>query len=200
MQRNIRLAYVIKFLSSFNLWIAVWLLYYLLFTDFSGAAVVEVVWVGVIMILEVPTGAIADLIGRKKTMLIATAGTGFAFLAFASVNSFTTLLFSMVFFAIFDALHSGPIDAIIYDSLLALKREGEYKNIVANLKSIELIAMGFGAIFGAFLFGIDPRLPFVLNAAIYVIYFFLILFLEEPPIDSLKFPWKNYNFSFNSGC
>lgn len=167
-------------------------MYYLLFTDYAGAALVEVVWVSIIMILEVPTGAIADIIGRKKTMLIAATGTGFAFLAFASVNSFATLMLSMVLFAVFDALHSGPFDAIVYDSLLALKREGEYKKFVANLKSIELIAMAGGAISGAYLFGINPRLPFIANAIVYFSSLIFVFFLTEPKIDSIKFSLKNY--------
>ncbi|MCA9369104.1 MAG: hypothetical protein H6773_00375 [Pseudomonadales bacterium] len=47
-------------------WIAIWALFYLRFTDCAGFGLLEFTMIISFVITEIPTGAIADLFGKKK--------------------------------------------------------------------------------------------------------------------------------------
>ncbi|PIU73207.1 hypothetical protein COS78_03500 [Candidatus Shapirobacteria bacterium CG06_land_8_20_14_3_00_40_12] len=65
MDRNIRLAYVIGTLRNSWFWLGVWILFYLSITNYAGIGIVESTLFFTAIILEVPTGAIADMLGKR---------------------------------------------------------------------------------------------------------------------------------------
>ncbi|MEA3323337.1 MAG: MFS transporter, partial [Patescibacteria group bacterium] len=71
MKNNIHILYVLSFLNNAWFWLGVWVLYYLLFTNFTGIGFIEMVMIVTILLFEVPSGALADIIGKKKTLIIA---------------------------------------------------------------------------------------------------------------------------------
>lgn len=69
------------------------------------------------VLLEVPTGVIADVAGRKKTLLLSFVGYIISFLIFYYFSFFVPLLFAMFFFALGDAFRTGTHKAMIFDYL-----------------------------------------------------------------------------------
>ena len=106
-------------------------------------------------IMETPTGAIADLFGRKfsrilsRFFLIADAllcfyGTSFAHFALA-----------FMLCAIGWNLESGAGDALVYDSLVELGEEGNYMKVNGRIETTYQIAQAGGLAIGGLIAGIS---------------------------------------------
>lgn len=70
LQRNITVVYILTALSNAWFWIAIWVYFYLRVTDYAGIGLLETIMILTYFLGEIPTGAIADLLGKKKTMII----------------------------------------------------------------------------------------------------------------------------------
>ena len=81
------------------------------------------------LLCEIPTGAFADLYGRKKSVSMGL----FLYLMGILILTFSSTLFyfiiSSIVFGIGQAFLSGAWDALMFDSLKAIKREKEYLKI-----------------------------------------------------------------------
>lgn len=125
----------------------------ILFLDFGLSleqfAILNVAWAATIVLLEVPSGALADTIGRKNLLL----GTGIlmvveiSLLCFAPMGNpdllFTLFLVNRIISGTAEAAASGADEAIAYD---ALKREGNVndwgKVLEFQMRAQALVYMG----------------------------------------------------------
>ena len=78
-----------------------------------------------VQILEVPTGAIADLYGRRRSMVISFCAYIVSFAIFALSGVVWHLFAAMLFFAIGEAFRTGTHKAMILDWLRLQGREDE---------------------------------------------------------------------------
>jgi len=69
-KRNVLLSYLLAFSKTTWFWLGIWIFYYLRFTDYAGIGLIETVLIVTVTLAEIPTGAIADLIGKKKTLIL----------------------------------------------------------------------------------------------------------------------------------
>lgn len=100
-------------------------------------------------LLEVPTGAIADIWGRKQALLLAAAATLLGSLIYASYPALPVFLLAEICFAISFTLASGSDQALAYDSLLSSGQEKNSKQILTKLESAKLLGISLGALLGA---------------------------------------------------
>ena len=119
--RNIRLLFVYWFLRDFQLWIPVWIVFLTIERGFSLTQVTaaEGLYLIGVLILEVPTGAVADRYGRSKSMALGAAVLGVAVLNFAFTQSFAGLLASFLPLSVGSALLSGADMALLFDPVQA---------------------------------------------------------------------------------
>lgn len=68
-------------------------------------------------ILEIPTGIVADLYGRKKSMLFSMGSYIVSFLIFYFSYSFYLYILAMIFFSFGEAFRTGTHKAMIFDYL-----------------------------------------------------------------------------------
>jgi len=68
-------------------------------------------------ILEIPSGIIADALGRRKTLIVSFMFYILSFLIFYFSDSYVVLILAISFFAIGDAFRTGTNKAMIYDYL-----------------------------------------------------------------------------------
>ena len=88
----------------------------------------------VVLLTEVPSGYLADLLGRKNTLIVGAilAGIGQSFLLVA--DGFWTLAIFEFFLALSHSLISGADLALLYDTELALGRDEEdQRQVVGRL-------------------------------------------------------------------
>ncbi len=72
-----------------------------------------------INILEIPSGLLADTVGRRLTMVFALLSYILSFVIFYAVSSYFLLFFAMIAFAFGDAFRTGTHKAMIFDYLHA---------------------------------------------------------------------------------
>ena len=120
------------------------------------------IWAGTIFLLEVPSGALADTIGRKKLLLAAAVMMmlEMALLLFAPQNGGWTLLL-MVFAnrllsGASEASASGADQALAYDTLQEKGEEGQWDHVLATVMTFRSVAFFTAMILGALLY--DPSI------------------------------------------
>ncbi|MDZ7587101.1 MAG: MFS transporter, partial [Patescibacteria group bacterium] len=199
MTRNIYLAYFLAAMKHTWFFLGVWVLYYLKFTDYAGIGLIETVLIVTTSIGEIPTGAVADLLGKKKTLIIAFALEAIGGFLMAFAQNFHQLIFSVFTMCLGGAMYSGTLDALVFDSLKQDKQESKYDQIIANIATISLVTIALVSIIGGWLYSINPRLPFFANAAAYVFGIIASFFLIEPVIDTIKFSARNYFIQTKKG-
>jgi len=109
-----------------------------------------------LFILEVPTGAVADIWGRKYSLGLGTLVTAIGVLIYGSVPRFEFFLLGEFLFAMGVAFASGADEAFLYDSLKSSGLEKNSKKIFAKAHTFTLLGIMFGSVLGgiaAYFFG-----------------------------------------------
>ena len=68
--KNILISWLLVFQWELYFPIAIWMFYFLRYLDFREVALIGAASTIASSLLEIPTGAIADVIGRKKTLIL----------------------------------------------------------------------------------------------------------------------------------
>ncbi len=127
--------------------------------ELSDIGIVFGVYGLVIVLLEVPTGGLADAIGRKRTALIALLVTLASEVAVLFAFSLPMFLLFAVLSGVGRALISGAPEAWFIDSLQAADPEVEVQPALAQANTFELFALAAGTLLGGFLPTLFTTLP-----------------------------------------
>ena len=98
------------------------------------------------MSFEIPSGAIADVFGRKKTMVASQMMNVLASIVMIFSHSFVSISIAMIFSAFSYNLASGSREALAYDSLKSAGDEEDYEKFAANDMVIYDFAMSFATL------------------------------------------------------
>lgn len=197
--RNIPIVYFLVFSRHSFFWLGIWVLYYLKFTDYAGIGLLETLWILLIIIAEIPTGAIADLFGKKNTLLLAFALLAICNLWMAFTPNFVILILSCLIGGLGGAFYSGTIDALAYDSLKEKNLESRFDKVMANIGTYRLVAQAICGAIGGFLYAFQPSLPFIATGILQILAFIACLFIIEPKIDTEKFSLKTFLLQTKQG-
>lgn len=147
LKKQILSLYTHTFFASLRLTDAVWVAL-LAARGFSlwEIGLAESIYHIVSLTCEVPSGMLADLLGRRRTLL---CGEIIAILSnlpmLFSLNLFLVCL-GMGASALSATMLSGTEEALVYDSLKMLGREDEYLKINANMSQIGQLSGGVGSL------------------------------------------------------
>ncbi len=158
---NVKKNYFYAFLSNFNLTQGVWMLY-LAYRGLSlfEIGIMESIFHITSFTMEVPTGMIADLYGRKTSRVI---GRILAVVSTLIMLQSTNLVFfavSFIFSALSYNMESGAGDALIYDSLKVIGEENDYMKITGRREIFYQLASTGALLIGGYLATIDYLLVY----------------------------------------
>ncbi len=88
-----------------------------------------------IMLFEIPSGLVADVLGRKKTLIASFLVYILSFVTFYFSNHFGLMLVAMVLFALADAFRSGVHKAMIFQYLTRRGRAGQKTDYYGHTRS-----------------------------------------------------------------
>ncbi|MGF1489737.1 MAG: MFS transporter [Prochloraceae cyanobacterium] len=143
-----------------------------------------------ILLLEVPSGYLADLKGRKFC-LVAGSGiwiVGWLFYCFG--DSFAIFAVAEILSGIAGSLISGADTAIAYETLLLSNKESYYRSYQSRLVAIAGISEACCGLIGAAVAQINLSYPFYLQTVCLIIFFVITLTLIEPEVDRQIFKNK----------
>ena len=99
--------------------------------------------------MELPTGAIADVLGRRKAMMVSFGAYIAAFLVFATSASLPLLFVAMFLFAMGEAFRTGTHKAIIFDWLAQEGRTSEKTKIYGLTRSWSKLGSALSVVIAA---------------------------------------------------
>lgn len=104
-----------------------------------------------IVLLEVPTGGLADAIGRKVVTVIAYSCLTLASLVTLFAFSFPVFLLAFILNGVGRALASGALDAWFIDALQAVDPDIDLQPPLARAGTFTLLSLGVGTLCGSLL-------------------------------------------------
>jgi MFS family permease len=145
--------------------------------------------VGTMFLTEVPTGVVADRIGRKRSINIAFALQVVGEVIFIFSGSYWLFALAAVVGGLGFAFSSGAVEALVYDSLKAERREEEMSKamgfIAAAQRSANLIAFAIGGLLIIDLTQERFVLAIIVTASAVFIGWLISLTLHESPSAAL---------------
>lgn len=142
----------------------------------------EMVYALVIIVMEVPSGILADRVGRKAMLLAGAALCSMEFVLLLFAHSFWLFVLAVLLTGLGGAATSGALNALLYESLLAQGREGTFGRALGRIRAIDAAAAVLAALLGSYLAGrFGLLLPYQLACISCGVAVLLCLLLVEPP-------------------
>jgi MFS family permease len=132
-----------------------------------------------ITIMEVPTGAVGDLLGRKYSVMLGSLCMFVSTIFYAFGHNFFWFALAEITFSIGMCFKSGSDTALLYDTLKKLDRESDFKKIQGKGHALSLIAQIPGSILAGYAFEINEALPMIISGGFMLIALFIEFFFEE---------------------
>lgn len=117
--------------------------YALLFAD-TGLPLWQIsslfaLWSVTAVVLEVPSGAWADTVSRRRLLWIGPLLTAVGFALWVSVPSYGAFAAGFVLWGAGGALSSGALEALVYDELERLGAAGRYARVMGRARAARLL-------------------------------------------------------------
>ena len=145
-------------------------------------------WSSTTILLEVPSGALADYWSRRNLLVISPLIKSLCFASwFFADGNFYLYALGFLFWTIGSTMRSGTEEAFLYDSLVKFKRQKDYEKILGRKKVYLTLAIGVSSLLGGLI--ASYNLDLVLLASILPILlssFFAILLVDPPKQESTK--------------
>jgi MFS family permease len=130
LKENIKRNYIFTLIQNIDLTRGIWMIY---LADkgmsLTELGLLETIFHIASFLMEVPTGAVADIFGRKISRISGRVLSLISVIILLAVDSFLWFAISFVVTALSYNLESGAGDALIYDSLKEIGEEAEYMKI-----------------------------------------------------------------------
>lgn len=116
----------------------------------SNLSIILGLYAFTVVMLELPTGIMADVFGRKKTFCLSLviSSIGFAIIYFG--RGFLPMCAGIMFYGFSRALASGSFDALFIDYYIEHNGSDKLHNITTRLAVLEALGLAAGSISGGF--------------------------------------------------
>lgn len=180
-KKNINRNYLFEFFTSLNFTQIIWMTYF----AYKGLTLVEIGLAESIfhmssLVMEIPTGAIADLYGRKVSRLLGVIAKIVYLTTLIFVNSFALAAFAMFLAALSYNLESGADTAFVYDTLVDNNAVDSFTQIQGNREVVLQVSSLIGIFIGGYIAERSYTLAILAAIVVFVISFLIGSTLVEP--------------------
>lgn len=179
-KKQLVLLYMSNFVSNISIAGAAWVL--LLVSD--GYSLVQVgfaetVFHIVSLMAEIPSGMFADVMGRKKSLIVSCIMGMLSAAVRGFLPGFPCVLISIGFSALSYNFASGSDSALAYDSLLEERQESKYDKYISTQTAIYRISNGIATLFAGVAVIMGNRNAQMLSLGISAVNMVCLLCLRE---------------------
>lgn len=196
---NISKYYLLGFLLTALFPVSNWVFFFSEYMDIKTIGIIDGVAILIGILSEIPTGALGDMLGKRKTLMIGYGFTAAASIIIAAASTVTQFLVGNTLFFIGFSFISGSQEAMAYDSLLEKGKEEMFTKVSSVYGTISIVSLLLSMGIGGLAFRVSPRLPWVLTGIYMFIAFFISSSIKEPKMDSEHFSLKKYFKQLSSG-
>ena len=150
----------------------------------------ETVFHIVSILFEIPSGVLADVLGRKKTLVISCLMRMIGNIVMILSNNFALVCLSIAFQALNYNFSSGSGDALAYDSLKSVGQEERFERYASNQLVIYRVCEGLSTLTAGFALVIGYKLAYATGVAAAVVQLALLAGLVEIRLSPLP---HNFN-------
>lgn len=185
--KNIPRLYLVKISKWFNIVMPIVVLFYQsnnmgMHEIFVLKAIYSIAIVG----MEIPSGWMADVWGRKKTLVLGSILGSLGFLIYSFSYGFWSFVAAEIILGIGHSFVSGADSAMLYDSLKADKRTDKYVREEGRITSVGNFSEAIAGVVGGLLAAISLRTPFYFQFGVATIAIPAALTMIEPKINSTE--------------
>ncbi|ASW44178.1 MFS transporter [Clostridium isatidis] len=149
----------------------------------SNLSIIMGIYAITVVFLELPTGVIADVMGRKKTFCLSLLISLISSLVLLFGHGFIIMCVAMILFGLSRALSSGSFDALFIDSYIEAFGKDKLNRITTRLAVLDSLGLSAGALSGGFFPEIKSNLfsnfgSYDLNIIIRIILTIIVLVLS----------------------
>lgn len=156
-----------------------WLFFWRLYLTNGRIGIVDSICFLAGMLAEIPTGAIADKIGRRRIMIIGVVLMGVGYGGMGLAPNGATILVTYLIYSVGSSFYSGADDALMYDYLRSNGDADEWEMIARRKQIITRISAMLAVFIGGYLYIFNVRLPSIARGT-----FFLLILI---PLIKMKF-------------
>ncbi|HOW22026.1 MAG TPA: MFS transporter [Sedimentibacter sp.] len=136
-----------------------------------------------VILLEVPSGVVADVFGRKRTFILSLTTFTVSFLLLLTNKGFIVLCIVMILYGFGRALGSGSFDALFIDYYIDNFGKDKLHNISTRLSVLDALGLSAGALSGGFFPDIADRFlndpgPYDLNIIVRILLTLALIFIS----------------------
>lgn len=192
-KKNIKYFMITSVFQWFFVVIGVWVLIWRSYLSWEEIALVTSISLFVQLLLELPSGALADLWGRKNTIIFGRFLGVIGFSIFIYANNFWMFLIGNILYLANWAFESGALSALLFDSMKENGRgEEEYQKVEADTFFWCTVGMAISSALGGYLYTIHYQLPYITTTLASIGALVTAFGLQEPKLDSIKVNIKAY--------
>jgi MFS family permease len=165
--RDLRLFYLFRLLATSYLWVPI----FVFFLRSRGLAWDDIMILGalyccVVILVEIPTGAFADRIGRRQSLMAGTLTMVASCLVAYFAHSFASFAVAEVLAAVSMSLCSGADSAYLFDLLYDNGRGDEYAHHESKASAWHQAGQTLAFAGGGLLATVDLALPYLATAVV----------------------------------
>lgn len=181
-KKNILLDHFHTFFRSFNVTQAMWLIF-LFNRGFSifEIALFEGIFHVTSLLFEIPTGAIADMFGRKVSRIIGIISFFVYIAIIIGADTFGLVALGFVFCALSYVFESGAAEAIVYDTLIEMEQKDRFMKFMGTKEVVFQVSGFIAMLVGGTIALISYEMNFFVTAGFYFIALVMILMMKEVP-------------------
>jgi MFS family permease len=181
LRSNIINLYLIKFSKWFNLVMPVIVVFY----QDNGLGMQDIfllksIYSVAMVALEIPSGYLADVWGRKKTLLLGGILGALGFGMYSFSYGFLAFAMAEIILGAGHSFVSGADSALLYDTLKSSKKEDGYVKQEGWITSAGNFAEAIAGVGGGLLAAVSLRMPFYFQFGVAALAIPAALFLKEP--------------------
>jgi MFS family permease len=181
LKKNVNKNYIYTLLQNIDLTRGIWMIYLASKgMTLAQLGLLETIFHITSFLMEVPTGAVADIFGRKVSRISGRFLSLISVVLLLAANSFLWFAISFVFTALSYNLESGAGDALIYDSLKEIGEEEKYMKISGRKELFYQTAGIISFFVGGYLATKSYNMAFILTIIIAVITIAQSFTFKEP--------------------
>lgn len=187
LKRNITALYISDVILGTYFQLPIWIVYQSQFLSFEKIAFFAGLALIVEVLTQMPTGAFADIYGRKTSLALGNLFMALPMFLIAIAPSAGIMWLYAIMWGLGSSFCMGTSKPLLYDTLKAEGQENLYPKILGKSVIFFQISAAVSIALGGYLYQISPSLPYYISGITSMFGVFTSFLFVEPKLNRSKF-------------